>query len=422
MKRWLMGMIVGLWLLAAHPAAQDSVNEQAALSAQLKTNSRPLSYSAGKLAGAGADWLRREAQRARFCLIGEEHGFAENPLFAAALLAQLDGYQYFAAEIGTLTAARLEAAARQQSARAVLAEFNHRYPFSLPFFNWQEEGELLATALKLPGKAPRLWGLDQEFFFSPVYHFERLRQLAPNARARALVQTYCDKTQGELAHATATHNPGTAFLVTATAADFDQLDAAFGQRNDEAQRILRALRESAEIYQKNARGEIYANNLQRSQLLKRNFMAFYNAALQSGPPPKVFFKFGAGHVMRGRNYINVFDLGNFVAELAESQGATSFHVLVVAAGGTYNKFFPFVGNEADKRKPFVPANVYGYADLQAFVSLAATPGWQVVDLRPLRARIGTRALPVLPRGILDILIGFDAVVLVDEAHPATFYE
>lgn len=428
MKRLLLGFLLGgcAWLCLAQPAVQTPAaptEANAALLAQLKAHSQPLVYREGQLTGAGADWLLREANRAQFCLIGEEHGFAENSLGAAALLARLEGYRYFAAEVGKLTATRLVNAARQRPVHDVLADFNRRYPFSLPFFNWREEGTLLATALAKPrGQMPQVWGLDQEFFFSPVYHFERLRELAPNEPARAVVREYAERTQHELARATASHNPSAAFIRTATPADFDRLDAAFGRQNAEARDILRALRESAEIYQKNARGEIYANNLQRSQLLKRNFMAYYRAALRTDRQPRVFFKFGAAHVMRGRNYVNVYDLGNLVSELAASQGTTSFHLLVLAAGGAHNKYLPFVGNEADKRRPLIPARVYGYGDLQAFVSLAATPGWQVVDLRPLRARISTRDLPTLPRGVLDILTGFDAVLLVDEAHPATLYE
>jgi hypothetical protein len=301
----------------------------------------------------------------------------------------------------------------------VLTAFNSRYPFSLPFFNWQEEGALLEVALKLlRGKTPAFWGIDQEFFFSPVYHFEQLREIAPDAKARVATDEFYKKTQVELKRAIESRNPSSAFILTATAADFDRLEAAFGSRNAEAKQILR---ESAEIYQKNARGEIYANNLQWSRLLKRNFMSFYNIAMKTEKQPKVFFKFGASHVTRGRNFVNVFDLGNMVSELAESQGTSSFHVLVIAVGGTYNKFFPFIGNEADKQKKFVPANVYSYADMQSFLSLADSSSWKVIDRRPLRPLLGTNQLPNLPRGLAGIISGFDAVVLVNEARPATFF-
>lgn len=405
--------------IAAQTAAQNA-DGVPALIAQLRANSLALALNDGVLSGTGRDFLLREAERASFFLIGEEHGFAENPLIAKALLQELSAYRHFAAEIGPITAARLEAEAHRHSVSEVLAGFNRRYPFSLPFFNWLEEGSLLATALDPKRTAgARLWGLDQEFFFSPVYHFVRLQELAPDARARAAAQEFVEGTRGELDRAAQSHDPGGAFVATAKPADFDRLDTAFRSASPEARRILRALRESAAIYQKNLRGEVYANNAERAQLLKRNFMAALQAARATDPAPKMFFKFGAGHVMRGRSYTNVFDLGNFVAEVAASQGRSSFHVLVMATGGTYNKYLPFVGNEADKRKELVPASTYFYADVQPFVAAADPPGLRVIDLRPLRPLLGTRALPNLPRGVSELITGFDAVVLVTEAHPAT---
>lgn len=410
-------LLAGGTTLSQSPSNADA---SSALVARLQASTYPLTLDDGALSGPGRDFLLRAAGQSQFFLVGEEHGIAENPLVAAALLRELKSYRYFAAEIGSLTATRLESAAKRQPVPDVLAAFNRRYPFSLPFFNWIEEGALMATAIDRPGgRGPRLWGLDQEFFFSPVYHFERLRELAPDARARALAQQFCEKTREELARAAQARNPSGAFLVVATPGDFDALDAAFRGARGEARQILDALRESAEIYQKNIHGEIYANNAQRSQLLKRNFMRYYNAARLVDPEPRVFFKFGAGHVARGRSYSNVFDLGNLVSELAAAQGGASFHVLVMAAGGTYNKYLPFVANEADKQKELVPATVYFYVDVRPFVALADSPDWKVVDLRPLRPLLGTPALPNVPRGFADLVTGFDAVVLVREAHPTT---
>jgi hypothetical protein len=354
-----------------------------------------------------------------------EHGIAENPLFAAAVLQELNrfGYKYFASEIGQLSVDRLQMEAGKKSFNVVLAEFNRRYPFSLPFYTWQEEGVLLEAALKLPhSKVPTVWGLDQEFFFSPIFHFERLRELAPNPKAKQIVEEYYQKTQVELAKSIESKNPSGAFIVTAKAADFDKLEAAFSAKDTEARRILRDLQESAEIYQKNFRGEQYANNLQRSRLLKRRFMEYYNAALKAQKSPKVFFKFGAGHVMRGRNYVNVFDIGNLASEVAEANGLSSFHILILALGGQQNKFLPFVGNEADKRKELDASKVYSYFDVLPFRDIAdSTATWQIVDLRPLRTHLGTKKLGNLPNGLTDLITGFDAVLLIKEGTPATLF-
>ncbi|MBX7174567.1 MAG: hypothetical protein K1X72_26570 [Pyrinomonadaceae bacterium] len=392
---------------------------------KLKENSLPVIYKDGKLSGAGADFLFREAEKAQFFLIGEEHGIAENSLFASAVLQELNrfGYKYFASEIGKLTMARLEKLSQNKPVKEVLADFNRRYPFSLPFYNWKEEGKLMETALKLPrGKVPTIWGLDQEFFFSPVYHFERLRELALNAKSKGIVDGYYQKIKVELAKSIETKNPSSAFIVTAKTADFDKLRAAFSAKDTEANQILNDLQTSAEIYQKNSVGKIYENNLQRSRFLKHRFMEFYNQALKTEKMPKVFFKFGAAHVARGRNYVNVFDVGTLASEIADTNGTNSFHILILAAGGEQNKFFPFVGNETDKKKKLDPAIVYSYLDVSPFVFLAERQSWKVIELGPLRPLIGTKSLTNLPSGFADLIFNFDAVLLVDSATPTNLFE
>jgi len=405
-------------------AAAQSAETDTALLSELKKNSHALSIGEGQLSGEGAEFLTAEAGRAQFCLVGEEHGFAENSIFAAALLRRIHqvGYKYFASEIGKLTTGRLEPAARQTNVREVFAEFNQRYPFSLPFFNWREEADLLTVALGPPrGKLPTWWGIDQEFFFSPIYHFERLRQLAKTPDSQKVVGEYYEKVRTELARSREAHNPQSAFIVSAKPDDFKNLEAAFSDKDTEAREIVRALQESWQIYQKNFRGEQYVNNLQRSRLLKRNFMSYYDEAHKLEKQPHVFFKFGAAHIFRGRNYVNVFDLGNMASELAESQGATSFHILVLAADGTYNKYIPFIGNEADKTKKLDAQSVYSYLDVKPFVTLAESADWQVIDLRPLRPLLGTKQLSQVPRGFTEVICGFDAVVVVKQAHPSSLF-
>lgn len=48
--------------------------------------------------------------------------------------------------------------------------------------------------------------------------------------------------------------------------------------------------------------------------------------------------------------INTFDVGTLASEIADTNGSKSFHILVIAADGLQNKFLPFVGNEAYKKR------------------------------------------------------------------------
>ena len=115
---------------------------------------------------------------------------AETAQFARALwrlLAQA-GFAHLGIETGPATAGILEQAAAAGPQQIV--ELAGRYFFSIPFFYWQEEMELLTVGPdSIP---PRLWGLDQEFILSPWLHFDRLRDRARHPAQRALA--------GELGH------------------------------------------------------------------------------------------------------------------------------------------------------------------------------------------------------------------------------
>jgi hypothetical protein len=183
------------------------------------------------------------------------------------------------------------------------------------------------------------------------------------------------------------------------------------------------LRESREIYKKNFEGAGYDSNLQRSILMKRHFMAYYNrAAAQRGTQPKVLFKFGANHVKRGRNFTNVYDMGNLVSELAAANGSASFHLFVLPLGGTQNSYVPFLANAADKEKKVEIRENSGAFDGRAFLQTKNGKDWAVIDLRPLRPLVSAGNIKDLPRGFADLVWGFDAILIIPETKAATLFE
>lgn len=402
------------------------------LTAELAKNRLALTLENGSLSGAGADFLFREAEASQFFLIAEDHGIAELPLFASALFRQIRsyGYQHFATEAGPITARTLEKLAASQPAQQAFADFNHQNPFTLPFYFWQEEAGLLGTVAHSPGRKAGgaiIWGLDQEFVISTKLHLKRLVELAPNAQARRVVEEYNQKAQTEFDRMVQSKNPAIVFLASATEDDFKRLRAALNPKpGSEAAEILDELQVSWEIYTKQFRGQVYEANNQRAQLMKSHFLRYYNEALKTEKsPPKVLFKFGMNHMKRGRSFINVFDIGSFVPDLAFTNGTKSFHLLVVGANGTQNSYLPFVGDEADKQRKYDVVKVfkdYASADVKPLIAAAAeNKSWAVIDLRPLRPLITNRKLGKVDRGLEELIYGFDAVLIIPEIHAATLY-
>lgn len=385
--------------------------QQESLVDALKKQSMELALNQGKLEGPGAAFLFSEGNASQFVLVGEDHGLAEVPEFCSAYFHELKnaGFANLAVEVGPDTARILEKYSREKAPVEALRKFDQTYYFSIPFFNWQGEAEMLTS---LAAGGVNIWGLDQEFIFSTSFELQHLVDLAPDENARKTASDYLAQSLAGDKKVVAEKNPGAAFMVTATEADFQKLAAAF-QKSPEATRTIEELRMSWEIYAKNFQNKGRESNLQRSALMKKHFHEYYDRAAVK----KTLFKFGAYHSMRGRSLVQIFDLGNHVSELAEGLGSRSFHVLLIVVKGTVNAYRPFSADPQDKAKPYEFAKELDTADVGPLVAAAPATGWSVIDLRPCRTKVSR--FGEIDRGLEQILWGYDAVVLIPEGHAAT---
>jgi hypothetical protein len=154
--------------------------------------------------------------------------------------------------------------------------------------------------------------------------------------------------------------------------------------------------------------------------MKRNFNRDYAEAVAAGEKtPRVMMKFGASHMIRGLSFVNVYDLGTYLHDLAIAHGQQSFQLLLIAPKGHINAFFPFSPNPADRQKEYRPSDDAPQLDATPLFAAALPDEWTLIDLRPLRPKADTLKVdPTLKR----ILFGFDAVVIIPEVHPSTLVE
>jgi hypothetical protein len=406
-------------------SALSKESNQTSLVDALVEQRMEIAINHGQLAGRGADFLREKASKAQIFLIGEDHGIAQTPQFTQALFADLrkQGYEYFAAELGPISALRVAKMLSDHSMDSY-AEFIRENPYSVPFFNWREEAELLQSVLtKSQRPAETLWGLDQEFILSPKLHFQRLLQVAPDA-ARKTIAEYANRTAGEYQTMVSSGNPSTVFLASAKSEDFERLHKVLdATKNIEAKQLLNELEQSWQIYRANFTGESYRSNLQRSQLMKKHFIESYrNAEARDKKPPRVVVKLGLFHTKRGRSFTNVYDVGDLAQELAEANGATSFHLFVLAASGTQNVYKPFGSPPSDKAKPYDPVTEMEFANIKPFLDAAASDRWSVMDLGPLRSVLDAGKFGKLDPGLAEILWGYDAVLVMPNVSAAALFE
>ena len=396
---------------------QDSMLVEA-----IKESLHEFSFDDGVLHGNGHDFLLDKAANSPYFLIGENHGIAETALVSAALFHSFKplGYAYYATEVGPFTASMLQSMSKTNMDASLQKHFKD-YPFSIPFFNWQEEARVLEAAMNNTSiDGPIIWGLDQEFAASFRMFFKKLEVDATTEDSRALAHEYYTLAEKTFSEALETKNPGNSLLTILTPSDFEKLRQHFeGQPN--STKLIDALEESIQIYQLWFTREGYRSNYLRAELMKRNFTTYLEQAKLQDENPRVMIKLGASHQYRGLNGLNIPDIGNFISELASLEEKKSFHLYVVGRKGSQNTYNPFSQSEADKSVPFDAAIDDDYRHFSSVLEASSEALWTVIDLLPLRHALHNKKVKNVHPQLEKIIWGYDAILLIPEVHAATNY-
>ena len=412
-KSWIA--VILLSLLGAWRSFADAPKPDFA--AELAQQRREIRISAEGISGPGAELLLHEAAQARFVLIGEEHGLIEVSELATAIYQEASPpFTVYGAEVGILAAEQIVAMAKDPRGMTAFDEFQRAFPFAFPFATFREDAGLMARA----ARQGTFVGLDQEFLLAPAWLlgeiYTELREVDRELAAEAAQALAAEQEAYRLRNEKRDPEAAEIFLNLPLPAGWERWKTALEGR-PRALRAMRSLEESQQIYSLYHQGRYHDNNDQRGKVMKAHWVAatrpLGGPALPGG---RAIFRLGANHVIRGMSPLGISDIGNFLAELAASDGASSLHVLVLPTSGAMNAWVPFLPNELQAYKIDVLSDDYSfYHDLLA--ALPKDGGRAVYDLRPLRAK--HRRLSTGKPNLEKILTGYDLVVLVDQARPTT---
>ena len=362
------------------------------------------------LTGAGAKVIADAVAQARYVAVGEDHLSREIPRFAQALcrLMAPSGLRALAVEIGPEAARVVNRDLRSPERIGKMSAFMRAHPDALAFQNARDESDMAAACARTAGPHFEIWGLDQEFFGSAGHLLEEMKAARPGPSARVELDRLAALDRAATAAAVASGAPGDLFVYTVTNTQMDAARTAFARDGGvRAKQLFAALDETRAIYLASASGEGDPNG-RRARLMKRTLAADLHAA---GAADRILFKFGDNHMYKGVNPLRQRDLGNFVAERAEGEGASSLHIAVLGRKGVH-ALYDGVGRAA-RLQPFVITNDVDYAWLKD-VPAAPVGGWTVVDLRKLRpglAKVGPQWR--------EIVLGYDLLVLAPELSPSS---
>lgn len=394
-----------LTFLTSFAFAQDSLIVKA-----LQDNTYSFGIENGAFTGTGTSILEEAIANSQFLPVGEQHGIREIGEFTKVLFEQASkkGFKYMAIETDPFTATKVEELANGtvDEAKAHLQKF----PLTIPFYDNNEDFEFLKGVVTNSDADPTFWGLDQTFVAGTRYLFSQLMELASTDEEQNVAAEYFKKANEAFGEAMQDMNPNKIYLVRMEEADFEKLSETFcGNGEDIACQIVQEIRKSKEIYQYWYDGKYLENNSVRSELMKRHFMDYYRNAQKAGDElPKVVFKFGANHCVRGLTYVHIFDLGNLISELAAMNGTSSFHVLFTGAKGTTH-------NQLQGTQPFDATEGWHENVKAALGDRLDTEDWLLVDMRPIRKIRMKKASDDFKR----LVFGWDVWIIVPEAHAVT---
>src|SRR6267143_994753 len=393
---------------------QTQTSPQTRLLDALQRNRLPLTMGDGP-AGRGWDWLVQQARDARFTLIGEEHGVAETAQLSAALFKALrgSGYTRMAIELSPIIAQDIEAAARRNGLQGILSFYAEPNTWSPMYL--REEAQFLASVINAGPKNERvLWGFDREIF-SDRYLISRLEPRVPRRAKESFARL---KEASTNAWARQQQNPGPPFLFTQDPAVVSAVRADWPNPDRESDTILRTLEESLAINAVARTGTAWDSSERRAQWMRNNLAERLREERGRGTPPKAMMKFGYNHMIRGANYVNIFDIGAMTDEVAALNGGRAFHILVLPGPGSRQAVLgpgrSFVSVSSDEFDEFRT----GDQRLTRVLSNANATGHEVIDFRALRP-LAQRGLEGWNPDVVRTIHGYDAAVIWKGAHASS---
>ena len=364
--------------------------------------------------------MTEAVERASFVLLGESHFSRETPQLAAAVCNAMHPDAY-AVEVGPYAAAYVQKLLKRSDRKAVMQEQVRAHPASMAFLDNEQENDLAAKCTA-SGKAQTipLWGLDQEFLGAASVLLEQMEQQPNGPKAEAAIRLALEKDKQAEVRARSKGDFMQLFLVSANDDDIADLQRALtADGTQKSQELMHEFAESRHIYRLNAAGSP-ASNSERASLLKQHFLRGYRTLEQSTAAPRVLLKFGDNHMWKGFNDLHQLDLGNYIAELASVEHATSLHVQVIAAKGTLASLGGYA--RPTKTERFVLANVPEYAWLRPVIdmlpsTISGKATGIILDLRKLRFQ----QLPMSTEW-QHLVYGYDLLVVFPEFTAANFYQ
>lgn len=330
----------------------------------LASNKHPFETKESKsFRGLGWDLIVAKAAENQYTLVGEIHGINEIPLFLSALANEIK-YETFVAEIDPYLSYILQDKLGNLT-EIQLKDWQKKAAGNLSFYSYKNDFELL-KALRLNGID--IIGIDQITALNDAPIYQYLSENTGQLEKQMVFQKMAKQAQTMLPLVVTTPQSPPYLMSSLFESDLTELKSH--ELSAQEQEIVEKLEYSRGIYTSQD------GHQKRIKLMKNQLMNQYGKSLDN---KKGLFRLGANHSVKGESLLTIYDIGNFVHNLAESQLNSSYHLAIFSTSGEAGN--PFIGQANTEVK--LPKEL-------AFLSnLAYEDKWTYFDLVPLRKEIET---------------------------------
>ncbi|MEM8895075.1 MAG: hypothetical protein AAGC88_10890, partial [Bacteroidota bacterium] len=261
-----------------------------------------------------------------------------------------------------------------------------------------------------------LWGLDQVSLFSTGIAFRQLNRICRTEEAKKMTADFADLSDQLFRLATQSANYDTLFIFSSKQHVFDALREVLQNEPQETKNIFNDIESSWKIYN----GIEGAGHITRIAGMKSKLLNYYLDRTHNNINyQKVLYKFGAYHVGKSESYFGGYDVGNFVSNIAEAEGRSSYHLMVVGKKGQMNSFLLADGMESASFD--VSDSSSALNGLMPLAELVDEKNWAFFDLKPLKRMIRRGTLTVEDSFLRTTIKGYDGLVIIPEATASKHY-
>lgn len=376
----------------------DAFPQDTLLTDVAKKNKTTLSMNGKTFQGKGWDVLIDKIQSSDYVLIGEDHFTNEIPFFVSAITTKIK-FDNFFCEIDPFSAKIIEGKLKTLSENQ-LKQYEEELGMTFSFYALAPEFQLMKDFVKAK---TAIYGTDQILLVADRLVCNELAQKTKNSRAKEIYKDIAENSRISFSRFLK-EQKGDFYLLTDNFQKQITELLSLNLRKEEREIVL-ALQLTATIY-KEQRHHL------RIQLMKNNLMNVY----QDWKDKKNLFKFGANHLPKGESLLKIYDLGNLVNNIADSQFKKSMHIMIVGKSGMQSS--PFKGFE----EQLVDENSESLKSLKPLFKAVSTDDWHCFDLLPIRTEVEKGAIKVNDLELYRIIMGYDYVVIIPKVTAAKFLE